>query len=97
MDELHNMWRARCQFNLEACRVTNTQSEYGSSLAGNVEHTPDTTGCIFNMRLDVFAVGIFLLVDIQSGKRHRNRNEHAVYGEVHTRTDPPTVTKRVCE
>ena len=58
---------------------------------------PDKTRCIFYLRLNILAIAIFLFVDIQSGKRHRKRDEHAVHSEVHTRTDPPTITKRVCE
>ena len=63
----------------------------------DVEGIPDTTSCVFYLRVNVLAGGSFHLVDIQSGKRHRDRDEHAVYGKVHTRTDPPTITKRVYE
>ena len=58
---------------------------------------PDNTSRVFYLGLDIFSIRVFLLVDIQSGKRHCNHNEHVVYGKVHTWTDPPTKTKRVCE
>jgi hypothetical protein len=97
IDEFHSIRRARRQFDLEVCWTTNTQSEHGCGRMSNVRGIPDTTGGVFYVRLDVLAISIFLLVDVQSGKCHRNREEHGVYGEEHTRTDPPTITKRICE
>ena len=45
-----------------------------------------SSGLFFSLTL---AAGIFPFDDIQSSKRHRNCDEHAIYGEVHTRTYPP--------
>jgi hypothetical protein len=58
---------------------------------------PDSTYCVFYLRLNALAIAVFLLVDIQGGKRHCNRNEEDVHGEVHTGADPSTITKRICE
>ena len=97
MDKLQSVRRARRQFNLEACWMTSTKSGHGCSIASNVGRLPDTPGCEFYPRLNVLAIAIFLLVDIQGGKRHRNHNEDGVYGQVHTRTDPPSKTKHISE
>ena len=97
MDKLQSVRRARRQFNLEVCWTTSTKSEHGFSLASNVGRLPDGTSCEFYPRLNVLAIAIFLLVDIRGGKRHRNHNEEGVYGKVHTRTDPPSIPKRICE
>lgn len=97
MYKLQGVRRARRQFDLDVCWMTSTKSEHRCNLASNMERLPDCTYCILNLRLNVPAIAIFLLVDIQGGKRHRNCDEEDVYGEVHTRADPPTITKRICE
>ena len=58
---------------------------------------PDSTGGEFYPWLNVPAIAISLLVDIQGGKRHRNHNEEPVDGEIHTRTGPPSKTKHISE
>ena len=75
--------------------MTSTKSEPG--LASNVGRLPDNTGGDSYLRLNVPAIAIFLLVDIQGGKRHRNHNEEPINGEVHTRTDPPSKTIHISE
>ena len=97
IDKVQNVRGARHQFNLEVCWLTSTKSEHGCGLVSNVGGLPDSANCIFYLRLNVLAIAIFLLVDIQGGKRHRHHNEEGVHGEVHTRTDPPSITKRICE
>ena len=97
VNKFQSVRRARRQFDLEVCWMTSSKSENGYSLASNVGILPDSTYCVFYPRLNVLAITIFLLVDIQGGKRHRNRDEEDVYGEIHTRTDPPTITKRMCK
>ena len=97
MDKLQSARRARRQFDLEGCWMAGTKSEHGCGLASNVRRLPDSTGCEFYPRLNVLAIAIFLLVDIQGGKRHRSHSKEGVYGEVHTRTDPPAETKCISE